>query len=344
MTTSKSSTKSSYTSKTRGSKNLIKPQKRQAQLLGVQIDAREKGRLNLKNQLDNAFARNKANRRSVVADLLAGQRTAMLGYDRSEEDATGNLGETTASSILNRAREAGNAMSEVSNLQGGETDRIKAMAASIRAMRSNIVGGVNDYASAITSINNSLGDLNTSNRTNINNALREQNIQDAQAFSEDLAGQQQAFADKVDLYGQKGAAHEQIADTLATKISKISSQESSSTSSSGTSSSTSTSGSSSQFDDIKQNKRSRKAVKLAKQSFGLAGAEAYKLADAMGQTFNTPITTIDQMNAEETDPYMKYTDAAMKENKSNLDELSNSGTLRKMKAPEGSKLRKKLVA
>jgi hypothetical protein len=268
----------------------------------------------------------------------------MLGYDRSEEDATGNLGETTASSILNRAREAGNAMSEVSNLQGGETDRIKAMAASIRAMRSNIVGGVNDYASAITSINNSLGDLNTSNRTNINNALREQNIQDAQAFSEDLAGQQQAFADKVDLYGQKGAAHEQIADTLATKISKISSQESSSTSSSGTSSSTSTTGSSSQFDDIKQNKRSRKAVKLAKQSFGLAGAEAYKLADAMGQTFNTPITTIDQMNAEETDPYMKYADAAMKENRSNLDELSNSGTLRKMKAPEGSKLRKKLVA
>jgi hypothetical protein len=41
---------------------------------------------------------------------------------------------------------------------------------------------------------------------------------------------------------------------------------------------------------------------------------------------------------------MRYTAAAMKQNKSNLDELANAGTLRKVKDAEGSKLRKKLVA
>jgi hypothetical protein len=48
--------------------------------------------------------------------------------------------------------------------------------------------------------------------------------------------------------------------------------------------------------------------------------------------------TIDRMNA--TDPARAFRAAEMKANKSNLDELANAGTLRKLAGPEGSKLRK----
>jgi hypothetical protein len=325
------STSTSFKQTTQGTKSLTKSFKRQAQLLQAQANAREQGRQNLQFQLDNAKKRNKDTRRSVIKDLLAGDRTARLGYDRAEEDSTANLGITAASSRLNRAREGSNALAELSNNQGGLTDKIKAMAASVRNMKTNIEGGVSDYANAITSVNNSLGDMNTSTQTNINNALREQNTQDAQAFAEWSAGQQQAYADIVDLQGQKAAAHETMADTLAKHISK--------SKSTGT-----TDVVSNQTDSLQQTKQSRKQIKNVKRDIGASTDAANRLAAQMGQTFTDPIMTIDQMNAEEADPSMRYTAAAMKQNKSNLDELANAGTLRKVKDAEGSKLRKKLVA
>jgi uncharacterized phage infection (PIP) family protein YhgE len=145
--------------------------KRQANLLGRLITARKQGQTNLAGQYTNARARNLATRKSVVGDLLAGFNTAKEGYERSNTDAEANLGATTSASALNRAREGSNAMSELSNMQAGETDRIKGMSASIRAMKANMDNGASDYATAMTSINNSLGDLNTNVTSNINNAL-----------------------------------------------------------------------------------------------------------------------------------------------------------------------------
>lgn len=317
----------------KGSKEQAATFQRQAELLAKQIAARKRSQYELGKQRDNAFKRNKDTRRGVAKDLLSGFRTSQAGYDRSEKDNESNLGTVAASSRLNRAREGGNAMAELSNLQAGETDRIKGMAASIRGLKSNLDAGVSDYANAITGINNSLGDLNTSTATNLNNALREENTNDAAAFAEWSAGRQQAYADLVDLYGQKGAMHEQAADALADKVSKVK----------GKSNTLGTKSTTKQEDDIKYGKKGKKEIELAKGAFASSAWEANKLADQMGRTFKTTTRTIDQMNASETDPNMRYAAAAMKQNQSNLDDLSNAGTLRKLAGPEGSKLRKKLL-
>lgn len=314
-----------------GNKDAAAAFQRQADLLAAQIRAREAGRKNLVSQYRNARTRNATTRRSVVKDLLTGFRTAEEGYGRAETDATSNLGTTTASSRLNRAREGSSAMAELSNMQAGETDRIKGMAASLRNMQANLQGGANDYGSAITSINNSLGDLNASTQTNINNELRQENVNNAQAFSEFSAGNQQAYADLVDLYGQRGAAYESMADALVDKISE--------TKSSGTKNVKVT-----QEDEYDTNPESRAAVRGAEANFASSGQAAQNLAAWMGRTFTDQIKTIDQMNAESNDPNMRFQAAAMKANQSNLDELANAGTLRKLAAPEGSKLRKKEVA
>ena len=326
--------KTSSKTKVKGSKEAAAAFQRQAKLLHDQAAARKRSLGELGKQLDNAKSRNKDTRRSTIADLLGGFRTSSEGYDRSEKDNEGNLGITAASSRLNRAREGANAMAEVANLGGGLTDRIKAMAASIRNMKGNLDGGANDYASAITQINNSLGDLNTSTTTNINNALREENANDASAFAEWSAGQQQGYADLVDLYGQLGAAHEQAADALADKKSSVKGK----TNTKGTKSSTT------QTDDIKYGKKGKKELGYAKKAFGYSAANANKLADQMGAIFTDKAKTIDEMNAEEADPMMHFARAQLKKNQSNLGDLSNAGTLRKLSDAEGSTLRKKLIA
>lgn len=320
-----------YTQTIKGSKAAAATFQRQADLLQKQAEARWRSREGLDAQYANARARNEALRRSRVADVLSGFRTAQEGYDRSEKDTTANLGTTVEGSRLNRAREGANAMAELSNLQAGETDRIKGMAASIRALKVNVDQGVSDYANAITSINNSLGDLNTSTLTNVNNELREQNSNNAQAFAEWSAGQQQAYADLVDLYGQRGSAFEEMAMALADK--KSTSKQSGTTSIK-----------SSQTDTIKQNKASKAALSGAADSFNRSAWAANAMADQMAQSFKDEITTIDQMNAAESNPLMKYSAAAMKQNQSNLDELENRATLKKLAAPEGSVLRKKVEA
>lgn len=322
--------KTSYNQTIKGSKDSAATHKRQAELLARLIKARKQGRRNLRTQYTNAQLRNKNTRKSVVGDLLNSFKTAQAGYDRSTKDATGNLGTTASSSILNRAREGANAMSELSNMQAGETDRIKGMGASLRGLKANLDGGASDYASAITSINNSLGDLNSSVTSNINNALRQENTDNAAAFGEYSAGQQQAYADLVDLYGQQGSAYEQMADALADKNSK--------TNSSGTKHITTT-----QTNDIRYGSGGKLAINNAEDAFDSSAAAADKLAELQGLTFKDKIMTIDQMNASLKNPNNRFTEAEMKKNLSNLDSLANAGTLRKLEGPQGSKLRKRAV-
>lgn len=323
--------KTSYKQTIKGSKSAAASYARQAKMLKGLIAARTKGRQNLTKQYDNARLRNENTRKSTVKDLLSGFSSAQEGYARSGKDAESTLGIAADSSRLNRAREGASAMAELSSMQAGETDRIKGMSASIRGMKANQDGGLNDYASAMTNINNSLGDLNSSVSTNISNALREQNTNDASAFGEYSAGRQQAYADLVDLYGQQGSAFEQMADAYSTKKSN--------TKSTGTKHIKTT-----QTDRTVATGLSKKAVKDAKKAFGNSELSADRLARVMGQKFTDPIMTIDNMNAAETDPTMRFNAAAMRENRSNADELSNAGTLRKLAGPEGSRLRKKDVA
>ncbi len=322
--------KTTYKQTIKGSKDNSKSFERQADLLKKLVEARKDGKDNLDAQLANANRRNAETRKSVVADLVLGQQAASAGYDRSEKDNDANLGISAASSMLNRAREGTSAMAELSNMQAGETDRIKAMAASLRGMKANMDGGVSDYANAITSLNNSIGDMNTSVRTNINNALRDENTQNATAFGEYTSGRQQAYADIVDLYGQQGSAYEGMADALKTKTST--------SRSSGTKNVVST-----QSDSVSYGKLGKAAVSDAQKAFDRSANASQKLADEMGKTFTEGIKTIDQMNGE-LDPSMRYADVAMKQNNSNLDDLENRGTLRKMAAPEGATLRKKVPA
>lgn len=322
--------KTTYNQTIKGSKVASATHKRQAELLQRLINARRQGEQNLIGQYTNARARNEATRKSVVSDLLNGFGTAKAGYDRSTKDTEGNLGTTATSSILNRVREGANAMSELSNMQAGETDRIKGMAASLRGLKVNLDSGTSDYASAITSINNSLGDLNSSVTSNINNALREQNTNDASAFGEYTAGRQQAYADLVDLYGQQGAAYEQVADTVANKTSKMVS--------SGTKNVTAT-----QTDTIKYGKLGNQALNQAKSAFDSSGDAADQLAKLQGEKFTEGIMTIDQMNAA-SDPSQRFAEAELKKNLSNLSSLSNAGSLRKLAGPEGSTLRKRTTA
>ena len=323
--------KTSYKQTIKGSKSAAASHQRQAALLAKLIKARDAGRKNLSKQLSNARARNRDTRKGAVKDLLGQFESSKAGYDRSETDNNSNLDTSTGSAKLNRAREGTSALAELSNMQAGETDRIKGMAASIRGLKANLDSGVNDYATAITGINNSLGDLNTNITTNINNTLREQNQQDASAFGEYQAGQQQAYADLVDLYGQQGSAYEQAADALGTKTS--------------TSKSTGTKNiKSTQSDSTSYSKDGKKMISGAKGAFDNSAKMANALAATMGKTFTEKALTIDEMNAQETDPSGRFYAAAMKENRSNLDELANAGTLRKMAGPEGSKLRKKEVA
>lgn len=195
--------KTTYKQTIRGNKATAASHQRAADLLGKQAAHRRRGMLGLQKQYKNALSQITATRKSVVRDLVAGQKTALEGLDRSESDAKSNLGEVGSSSRLNRAREGASAMAELSNLQAGETDRIKGMAASIRNMKVNLDGGASDYANAITSINNSIGELNTNTTTNINNALRDQHSNTSQAFGEYLTGKQQGYSDLVDLYGQQ---------------------------------------------------------------------------------------------------------------------------------------------
>lgn len=316
--------KTSYNQTVRGNKDNAATYSRQAELLQRLIDARKHGRKTLKSQYTNAKMRNAATRKSVVDDLLNGFNTAVAGYDRSEKDAEANVGQTTSSSQLNRAREGAAAMTELSNMQAGETDRIKGMAAALRNMKANLDGGASDYASAMTGINNSLGDLNSSVTSNINNALREENTNNASAHTEWLAGRQQAYSDLVDLYGEQGAAYEQQADALADKNSV--------THSKGTKHVTVT-----QTDKTKYGKKGRAAIDDAKFAFDKSGDAADRLAELQGNKFTDPIMTIAQMNAQAGPNFIP---AQTRANKSNLDDLANAGTLRKMATAEGSLLRK----
>lgn len=316
--------RTTYNQTVRGNRRNAKTFERQAALLDRQIKARREGRRNLRGQYDNALLRNEATRKSVVDDLLNGFKTAIAGYDRSTVDAESNLGTTASDSVLNRAREGASAMSELSSMQAGETDRIKAMGASLRNMRANLQGGTSDYANALTGINNSLGDLNSSVTANINNALREQNTNDAAAFTEFSAGRQQAYADLVDLYGEQGAMYEQAADAYADKNSKTKSR--------GTKNITVT-----QTDTTRYGKRGREAIDAAELAFDKSGDAADRLAELQGATFTDGIMTIDQMNAEGG---QTFTPAILKQNRSNLSDLANAGTLRKLASAEGSSLRK----
>lgn len=318
-----------YKQTIKGNKDAAAAFQRQADLLAKQIKARNQGRKNLTKQYSNARLSNRNTRVQVVKDLLAGFRTAQEGYDRSEKDAAGNLGTVTSSSRLNRAREGSNAMAEIANMGGGITDKIKAMGASLRGLNANLQGGANDYGNAITSINNSLGDLNTGTQTNINNELRQERTNNAQAFAELSAGNQQAYADLVDLYGQQGATYESMAEALADKKSN--------TKSSGTKSVKST-----QEDELDHNDESRAAIKQVLGANAGSANAANQLAAWMGRTFTEQALTIDQMNAQAGNPANRFTAAAMKENQSNLDELGNGGSLRKLADAEGSKLRKRV--
>lgn len=323
--------KTSYVQTIKGNKAEANTHRRQVRLLRRLARARREGMSNLRGQYDNALKRNADIRRLEVADLLGGFRTAQEGYDRSNTDAESNLGSTVSGSQLNRAREGMNAMSELSNMQAGETDRIKGMAASLRNMQVNMQGGASDYSNAITSINNSLGELNSTIRTNINNSLRGEDANNAQAFGEWTAGLQQGQSDLVDLYGQMGAEYEQVADSLATKTSKQNST--------GTDHIKSTQTNTTTY----KGTGGKKALGGAKDAFSKAAAAADKLADLQGRKYTGTALSIDQMNALEADPNMRFEEAAMKANQSNLDDLANGGTLRKLAAPEGSKLRKVAV-
>lgn len=322
--------KTSYSQTIKGNKATANSHRRQARLLRRLAKSRREGMQNLRGQYQNATARNRKTRELEVADLLGGFKTAKEGYDRTTKDATGNLGTNVASSQLNRAREAQGAMAELSNMQAGETDRIKGMAASIRGMKANMDGGAADYASAITGVNNALGDLNSTVRTNINNSLRAEDSANASAFGEWTTGLQQGQSDLVDLYGQLGAEYESVADALATKTSK--------TNSTGTDHIKST-----QTDTtIYKGTGGKKALGNANAAFDKAGDAADALADLQGRKYTGQALTIDQMNAK-LGAGNGFTDAAMKANESNLDELANAGTLRKLAGPEGSKLRKVAV-
>lgn len=316
--------KTSYNQTVRGNKQNAAAFERQAELLQQLIKARRQGRKNLKGQYDNALDRNRATRQSVVGDLLNGFNTAAAGYDRSAADADANLGTAASDSVLNRAREGASAMAELSSMQAGETDRIKAMGASLRNMRANLEGGTSDYASAMTGINNSLGDLNSSVTANVNNALREENASNASAFQEYSAGQQQAYADLVDLFGEQGSAHEQAADAYADKNSKTKSR--------GTKNITVT-----QTDKSRYGKDGNAALDQAELAFDKSGNAADRLAELQGNMFTDPIMTIDQMNVG-IGP--SFTPASLKANRSNLDDLANAGTLRKLASAQGSTLRK----
>lgn len=319
-----------YKQTIKGSKELAAAFQRQADLLDRQFKERARSGRGLDLQLRNAYARNSALRKSRQADILLGNKSALEGYDRAETDAISNLGTATEGSRLNRAREASNSMAEVANLGGGLTDRIKAMVPAIRNMAANVGNAVNDYASAVTGLNNSKSDLNTNTRTNLNNELREQNASNAAAFAEWSAGHQQRYADLMDISGQRGSALEEAAMALADKKS--------STKSKGTKNVKST-----QKDSIDHNDASRAVLKKVDTAFDHSAWASGRLADQMGRTFTSPILTIDQMNAESSNPNMKFTEAAMSQNQSNLDELENAGTLRKLKDAEGSKLRKRAV-
>lgn len=320
-----------YKQKIKGSKDAAAPHLRLAAMLQEQARAKEAARRNLKKQYINARSRNRVSRRRTVSDLVRGFSSAREGYDQAESDATANLGTVTNSSRLNRARENASAMAEIANMGGGLTDRIKAMAPAVRNLKANLDGGVNDYANAITGLNNSLRDLNSSTETNINNALTQENVSNAQAFAEWSAGNQQSYADMVDLFGQRGAALEEAAMALADKKS--------SSKSSGTKSVKST-----QEDEIDHNDASRAQIRGVEQAQRQAVLAARNLAAWQGQTFKDQYVTIDQMNAETANPGLQFTRAAMKENQSNLDELANAGTLKKLADAEGSKLRKTVRA
>ena len=319
----------SYVQTVHGNRKVADAHQRQADLLGQLIKSRQKGARQLKKQYKSAVRRYREVRKSTVADLIAGQKSAAEGYDRSQSDAEANLGNAASASVLNRAREGSHAMAELSNMQAGETDRIRGMSASLRNMKANLDGGASDYANAMTSINNALGDLNTTVSTNINNALREENASRAQAFAEHTAGLQQAQSDLVDLYGQQGSAYEQVTDALATKTSK--------TRSSGTKHVKST-----QTDTTAYGKGSRSALRKAKKAFDNSADASRRLARLQGRTYKGKIKTIDEMNAG-LDLADRYKSLEARENRSNLDDLANAGTLQKLAAPEGSTLRKKVV-
>ncbi len=322
--------KTSYVQTIKGDKATANTHRRQVKLLQRLAQSRRAGMKNLRGQYQNATGRNAENRRLEVADLVGGFKTSLAGYDRSTKDAETNLGTTTAGSQLNRAREGMNAMAELSNMQAGETDRIKGMAASVRGLQANLTGGASDYASAITSINNSLGDLNSTVRTNINNSLRAEDANNAQAFGEWTAGLQQGYSDLVDLYGQIGAEYEQVADSLATKTSKQNSTGTDHVKSTQTNTTT------------YKGTGGLKAIKNAQGAFGKAGDASDTLADLQGRAYKGDALTIDEMNAK-LSADQRFTEAAMKENRSNLGDLANAGTLRKLAGPEGSKLRKAAV-
>lgn len=251
--------------------------------------------------------------------LLEGFGKAQKNYDKMGQSNEAELGDTLSSARLNRSRERGAALSALQALGGGETDRLKAQAASLRSFNVNAQGGARSYEDALANLNASISDTNMQAKTNITNAANKADFNKREAFNEKLTAEGTALSEMLDQYGQAESLFNQASGAAET-----------------TKSTNTTSGSYKN----QSSTQSQKAVstKLSKQYDDSAVSAAKSLKDTA--TAISDLAKISYEGKAQSAEELGFKDAAAKASTQNLNQVGSSGTLQKMAAPTGSKLRK----
>lgn len=270
-------------------------------------------------QRDSAYARIDKALNDETNLLLEGFGKAQKNYDKMGQSNEAELGDTLSSARLNRSRERGAALSALQALGGGETDRLKAQAASLRSFNINAQGGARSYEDALANLNASISDTNTQAKTNITNAANRADSNRQAAFNEQLSAQGTAFSEMLDQYGQAESLFNQASAAAET-----------------TRTTNTTSGS--YKNQSSSQSQSAVATKLSKQYDQSAVSAAKSLKDTA--TAISDLAKISYEGKAKTAEELGFKDAAAKASTQNLNQVGSGGTLQKMTAPTGSKLRK----
>lgn len=146
--------------------------------------------------------------------LVEGFKSRLGVLKDNDESNDAAHADTTMSNVLNRAREASNALSETAAQGAGESDTLRSLNASLRNFTNNQSENNRSFFDTLNSINGGIVDLNIDTKTARVNNVVEANADRAQVWSTYFNQKSEALTNRGNVLGQaaeyRGLANEQV--------------------------------------------------------------------------------------------------------------------------------------
>lgn len=310
---------STYKQVTHGNKREAKNLRRDANTLDRLLKSKDRSLANLKKQLAAGKVAIKQDLDRNIGNIKWGQDKAAGNYAQLGVDNDSAESDNSRSSMLNHRRERSQGLAQVQAQGGGETDALQAQATALRNWSANQQETNRSYADSLTSLNNSINDTNVQVRSEYNKAATDANNNMRDAYNQYWGAQGTILGEKADLYGQQKNLYGQAADARGTKTDR--------TKTTGSSTNQTTH----QYTNFGNTAASRANERAARRAANGLVKNANQIAELSGKSYTGKAKTAEQLG---------YKEIQQQQFKQNMASLDNSMTLTKMKAPEGSTLRK----